>query len=307
VTATYLIPPLLQRWVDGNGNALFNGQIATYQAGTLTPITTYKDSTLSSPNTNPVILNTRGEAAIWQIPNVATKFIVSDSLGNLIATIDNVVNSQLLTLYGGVDTGSVNAYILNFTANFTAYSDGIVIKWIPANTNTGASTININGLGVINITNSDGSALVAGEIIAAQPTEILIKAGAALLTTPATTVYGTFTATWSGFSAAPALTTVTYRKNGSQVTLIFPITTGTSNAITFIMSGLPALLKPVSLSATAVPIVGLIDNGVSLAGGLAQVFSATGQVQFWKDGTQPNWTAAGAKGFSVQASITYST
>ena len=307
VTATYLIPPLLQRWVDGNGAPLYLGTISTYQAGTLTPITTYKDSTLSSPNTNPVILNARGEAAIWQIPNVATKYIVADSAGNLIATIDNVVNSQLITLYGGTDAGSVNAYILNFTASFSAYADGIIIYWIPANTNTGASTINVNGLGVVNITNADGSALVAGEIVVNQPATILFKAGAFLLITPATTLYGLFTPTWGGFSIAPA-GNVFYRKTGAVVTLAFPSTTGTSNGVSFIMNGLPALLRPgTGLNATAAPMVGLIDNGAGIAGGMAVINSGAAFIQFYKDGALSAWTATGAKGFTtgITPTLTY--
>jgi hypothetical protein len=87
------------------------------------------------------------------------------------------VSSQLITLYGGVDTGSVNAYIITFTANFTAYTDGIVIYWIPSNANTAASTINVNGLGAISIINQNGSALSAGQLVANQVAVIMYKAG----------------------------------------------------------------------------------------------------------------------------------
>src|ERR1700758_1592795 len=187
MTVTVLAPYLVQRWVDNNGNPLYLGTISTYQAGTLTQIATYKDS-IGTVNTNPITLNSRGECSLWLLPNVAYKFIVADVNGNIIATIDNVVNSQLITLFGGVDTGSVNAYILTFTASFTAYTDGVIIYWIPANTNTGASTININGLGTINLVNPDGSALLAGEVVAHQPAQILLKRGVAHLITPRTTL-----------------------------------------------------------------------------------------------------------------------
>src|SRR6185312_4757796 len=126
MTTTVLSPYLKSRFVDNNGNALFNGTVSTYQAGTTTPIATYKDS-VGTVNTNPITLNTRGECDIWLLPNVAYKFVLADSLGNVIWTEDNVVQSQLITLYGGVDTGVANAYVLNFNANFTSYTDGIVI------------------------------------------------------------------------------------------------------------------------------------------------------------------------------------
>lgn len=306
---TVLAPYLKQRWVDGNGAALYQGTISTYAAGTLTPIATYKDST-GTVNTNPIVLNARGECDLWLNANVSYKFIVADALGNQIpgGTIDNVINSQLLTLYGGVDTGSTNAYILNFNASFSAYADGIVIIWIPANTNTGASTINVNGLGVVNIVNPDGSALLPGQIIANQPAQLLFKGGAFELITPAVTTYGSFTATWSGFSVPPASTFIPYRKTGPIVTLTFPTTTGTSNATSFVMTGLPAILKPSSFAGVMVPCLGMIDNSVTIASAsVALINGATGQINFFKDPTQPVWTAAGSKGFANNPQVTYST
>lgn len=180
---TLLSPTTKQRFFDNNGNPLAFGLLTTYAAGTTTPITTYKDSTGGSTNTNPITLNFRGEADIWLLPNVAYKFALTDSQGNTIPgwPIDNIVNSQLITLYGGVDTGIANAYIINFTANFTTLTDGIIIAWIAAHANTGASTINVNGLGVVNLLNQDTSALRAGQIANNQIVQMMYKGGNWLL------------------------------------------------------------------------------------------------------------------------------
>lgn len=306
---TVLSPYTKQRFADNNGNPLAFGLLTSYAAGTTTPIATYKDSTGISTNTNPIQLNFRGEADIWLIPNIAYKFALTDALGNAIPgwPIDNILSSYLITLYGGVDTGSVNAYLLTFVANFTAYGDGIYLVWIPSHTNTGGSTININGLGVINITNFDGSALVAGEIVQNQPATILIKGGAALLTSATTTVYGVFTPVWAGFSVNPATTPIPYRKNGTNVTLIFNgAVNGTSNSSSFSMSGLPAIITPTVAVAQSYPIVGLLDNGARIAGGLASV-NSSGGIVFGKDGTSStSWTASGAKGFADFVGLTYS-
>lgn len=166
MTVTVLAPYLKQRFVDANGAALYLGTVSTFAAGTSTPIVTYKDAAGVATNTNPITLNPRGECDLWLVPNTAYKIQVNDAQGNLIFVEDNVVNSQLLTLYAGVDTGAANTYLLNFTAQFTAYVDGIVLYWIPSHTNTGASTVNVNGLGVLNIINQDGSGLSAGELLA---------------------------------------------------------------------------------------------------------------------------------------------
>lgn len=50
---------------DDNGRPLNGGQLFTYAAGTLTDKATYADSAGAIPNTNPVILNARGEATVY--------------------------------------------------------------------------------------------------------------------------------------------------------------------------------------------------------------------------------------------------
>jgi hypothetical protein len=186
MTAATLLQPLCFREFDQNGAPLAFGTVQTFQAGTNTPIATYSDPGAITPNLNPLTLNNRGEAAIYVMPNVNYKFLVKDQAGNQIRLTDNVQQSQLITLYGGVDTGSANAYVLTFTANFSSYVDGTVIYWVPANTNSGASTINVNGLGIVNIVNNDGTALTASEIVVNNIAEIIYKGGSFFLINPAT-------------------------------------------------------------------------------------------------------------------------
>ena len=181
MTTAFLSPTPVFRAVDNNGNALVGGLLYTYAAGSSTPIATYTDSTGATPNANPIVLNGRGECGIWLIPNVVYKFVLNDSAGNLIWSIDQITNSQLITLYAGVDSGIANAYVVNFTANFTTLTDGIVLYFIPANTSTGPSTINVNGLGVAAIINQNGTALAANQIIANQVATIMYKGGNWLL------------------------------------------------------------------------------------------------------------------------------
>jgi len=187
MSTSILAPTLtLKSWRnDGTPNAF--GTVATYAAGSTTPITTYVDSTATTTNANPITLNSRGEANVWLLPNVAYKFVEYDSSGTILRTTDQVTQQQLISLYGGVDTGVVNAYILAYNAPYATYQDGIAIYWIPANTNTAASTINVsfnNGAtfaGVVNIVNQDGSALSAGELTANQIAFIIYKGGKFLL------------------------------------------------------------------------------------------------------------------------------
>lgn len=64
------------------------------------------------------------------------------------------------------DSGAVNAYVVTISPEPTAYATGMTIDMYTTNTNTGASTVNVNGLGVKNILDSAGSALAAGAIVA---------------------------------------------------------------------------------------------------------------------------------------------
>jgi hypothetical protein len=304
MTTTVLSPLLVQRFVDNSGNPLVNGQIFTYVAGSTTPQATYTDSTGGTPNTNPVILNSRGEASIWIPPNTAYKFVIEDQFGNIIKTIDQVIASQLITLYGGVDTGTTNNYILNFTANFSAYADGIVIYWIPAHNNTGPSTINVNGLGVVSLTNQDGSSLGANELVTNQVATIMYKGGAFLLIASGTiAVSGTFTGTLTGFGST-LTQTISYWINAKQCILRSPATLGTSNATSMTMTGLPNAVTPQS-GASTIPCV-LEDNGASIFG-WAQVNSGTGTITFGAGAgnNQSGFTASGTKGLNAGWCITY--
>jgi Right handed beta helix region len=69
----------------------------SYAAGSTTAQPTYTDSTGLSQNTNPIILDTGGGAKIWLGAN-PYKFVLKDTLGTTIWTVDNV--QPVVTLAG---------------------------------------------------------------------------------------------------------------------------------------------------------------------------------------------------------------
>lgn len=180
MTATFLAPYTVQKFFDNNGAPLAFGWVTTYAAGTNTPIATYVDSTGTTQNQNPQQLNFRGEMPLWLLPNVGYKILVTDASFNIIPgwPVDNIVNAALITLYGGVDTGVANAYVLNFVSPVPPNTNGQVIFWLPANSNTGPSTINVNGAGVQPILNPNGTPLGANQILANQFVSIIELNGA---------------------------------------------------------------------------------------------------------------------------------
>lgn len=83
-----LAPPPKFRAVGSDGLALVGGKVYTYLAGTSTPKVTYQDYGFGASNTNPVILDARGEAEIWLDGNY--KVTLKDSSDVTIWSVDNV-------------------------------------------------------------------------------------------------------------------------------------------------------------------------------------------------------------------------
>ncbi|MEE4110554.1 MAG: hypothetical protein V2I24_14480 [Halieaceae bacterium] len=68
-----------------------------------------------------------------------------------------------------LDTGAANAYVVALSKAPSAYTAGLQVRFLAANANTGASTLNVNGLGVKNLRRQDGTALRAGDILVGMP------------------------------------------------------------------------------------------------------------------------------------------
>lgn len=81
-----LTPPKVQ-FFDDNGDPLALGKVYTYEPGTTTPKASYSDSDGTVANTNPVILDSRGEASIYL--DGSYKIVVKTSADVTVYTVDN--------------------------------------------------------------------------------------------------------------------------------------------------------------------------------------------------------------------------
>jgi hypothetical protein len=93
MTAVALSPSPKLQFFGTDGNPLVGGKVYTYAAGTTTLLATYVDSAGVTVNTNPIILDTRGEANIW-LTSAAYKFVLKTSTDTLIWTVDNITNIE---------------------------------------------------------------------------------------------------------------------------------------------------------------------------------------------------------------------
>jgi hypothetical protein len=94
-----LSPPPKLQFFDANGVPLVGGKLYSYAAGTTTPLATYTSASETTFNTNPIILNSRGEAEVW-LGSPLYKFKLTTAADVEIWTVDNIgsiTNLQLAT------------------------------------------------------------------------------------------------------------------------------------------------------------------------------------------------------------------
>ena len=132
-----LIPTPVMQFFDADGDPLVGGKVYTYAAGTSTPLATYTDYGGATPNANPVILDSRGEASIW-FGSSSYKMVLNTSADVLIWTADNIT-AVTPVVYG---TGVTAALAINIG---TAGAVLIRGSSIAGTTGTLSSTLGVTG------------------------------------------------------------------------------------------------------------------------------------------------------------------
>lgn len=104
------------QFFDANGVPLAGGLLNTYAAGTSTPSATYTSADGSIQNANPIMLGSDGRVPfeIWLVDGLSYKLVLTDSLGGVIATYDN--------LYGVSKTTARSYFNVK---DFGAVGDGV--------------------------------------------------------------------------------------------------------------------------------------------------------------------------------------
>lgn len=97
-----LLPEGKQSFTDDAGNPLVGGKLYTYDAGTTTPRPTFADAAGTIPNTNPVVLDARGEATVfWQ---GAYKVVLKDASSVTVWTVDHILDGGAALALDLLDT-----------------------------------------------------------------------------------------------------------------------------------------------------------------------------------------------------------
>jgi hypothetical protein len=121
MSTTSLAPTPKLQFFDANGAPLVGGKLYTYAAGTTTPLASYTDSTGNTANTNPIILDSRGEANVW-LSGAIYKFALYSATNVLIWTVDNING----TTFSSNATGTGSQVAFSVVNGFTAiYINGV--------------------------------------------------------------------------------------------------------------------------------------------------------------------------------------
>lgn len=230
-----LLPWISQKFTHG-GKPLVGGKIWSYQAGTTTPAVTFSDRAGLIPNTNPVILNSEGEANIWLAPG-NFKFVIMDRNDVVLKTIDNVAPAD-----GGgggiIDSDYVfDGYSARFSEQFgptTGLMDTLN-KIIKITYTAPAISLAASGSGTIR----EKGASVSGTTLTATVTkrsnpiaEVRFYRGATLIDTKTGTIPNGGSAVYAYATAFTDNVSFSARVDDTQVGDDGP-TTVTSNTVTF--------------------------------------------------------------------------
>lgn len=138
-----LAPEPKAQFLDANGAPLAGGKVYTYAAGTTTPLATYTDAGGLAPNTNPIILDARGECNLWYASGTAYKVVLKDATDATIWTVDNIVTPGTMALQNAnavnITGGTIGSGV-TFNGNTTGTADNVTGIVAVANGGTGATT-----------------------------------------------------------------------------------------------------------------------------------------------------------------------
>lgn len=109
-----LSPLAKQPFTDDNGTPLAGGTLTTYLSNTTTPATTYSNKAGTVANTNPIVLDARGEATVYLTPGLNYRFVLKRANGSTVWTRDGIStdssnSTSILDFDGAGDNTTDNA------------------------------------------------------------------------------------------------------------------------------------------------------------------------------------------------------
>jgi len=163
-----LLPNGMQQFFGNDGEPLALGHVEYFIPGTDTHKTTWQDQGMAVQNTNPIDLDDLGRCVAWG--SGLYRQVVTDA--DDVQIWDEVTGEIEQTVPGAAAGGSADAYTVTLVPALSSYAARQCFTFTTANSNTGASTINVDGLGVVQLYKVLGGQvfdLSEGDILAGRP------------------------------------------------------------------------------------------------------------------------------------------
>lgn len=128
--ATGTLLPIPRLYGIDAGIALPGAKLSVFSAGTSTPVDTYSDVNLTTPNANPVVADADGLFGPIYIPAISVKVVLKDSADATIYTQDNVAAVGLTALQA-VSNSVADGRLTVVSADPVGSGSSAVIKYTP--------------------------------------------------------------------------------------------------------------------------------------------------------------------------------
>jgi hypothetical protein len=271
---------------------------------------TWANNTLSDIASNGLTYALTKDGQTTPTANIPMGSFKLTGLGAGTSLTDSATLQQVQYGFGSFLTSVAGTNTITATATPTpAYAVGQRFTFVPAVTNTGATTLNISsvGAGAIQL---DGAALIGGELEAGRAVTVYVTAATPVFEiigpSPATgTVASTFTFNGSGGTSGSV--TITYQKVGKFVTLHIPVataTTGTGSTGFFADTALPAAIRPPSATQVCASNNDL-DNGGSTSTPSVALIATDGIITILRSPAAQAWTNSATGGMIYGMTLTY--
>ena len=215
-----LTPSPKMQFLDASGAPLVGGKLYSYAAGTTTPLATYTDYGGGTPNANPVILDSRGEANVW-LGTSLYKLKLTNSVDAEIWTVDNVSGQASLSSLAASSGSSLVGTI--------AVGTGAVTRTVQSKLN---DYVSVKDFGAIGNGTTDDTASIQACIDALS---VSGRGGVVYLPPGQYKVTSNLNITWPNATTETSLARVVLRGAGSGLTFILDYRTsvGSNGCITY--------------------------------------------------------------------------
>ena len=135
MTTSYIAATPKKQFFDNAGNPASGYKLYTYLSGTTTPATTYQDQAGTSANTNPIILDSRGECLIWLPGTQEYTFTLKTAADVTVWSVSDISGSA-----SKIDLDTVAATVSDLASDLAASSGSSLVGFIQPDTGAAART-----------------------------------------------------------------------------------------------------------------------------------------------------------------------